>query len=299
MGNIKQNFSIKDLELLSGIKAHTIRMWEKRYSILNPDRTESNIRTYDVSGLQKILNVAFLNENGYKISRISEMNNDEVTDLVQRITTSKSNYDRAIKSMKVAMMNFDQPLFLKTYEGLTESKTFQEIFNDVFVPLMYEIGILWQAGTITPAHEQFISNLVKQKLFINIEKLQTSQPTRKNRVFVLFLPEEEIHDIGLYYLNYELLSYGYKVIFLGQSLPLSDLDFLSKLFEKVSFATYLTVKPDNIEELIIKLHEKTIQNPTSEYFLLGHKAKELLEKGVDLPSGVSAFKDINQLTRSL
>ncbi len=299
MGNIKQNFSIKDLELLSGIKAHTIRMWEKRYGVLNPERTDSNIRTYDISGLQKILNVAFLNENGYKISRISEMNNEEVSDLVQRITTSKSNYDRAIKSLKVAMMNFDQPLFLKTYEGLTNTKTFQEIFNDVFVPLMYEIGILWQAGTITPAHEQFISNLVKQKLFINIEKLQTSQPSRSDRVFVLFLPEEEIHDIGLYYLNYELLSYGYKVIFLGHSLPLSDLDFLSTLYDKVTFATYLTVKPDDIEDLITKLHQKTINNKNSEFFLLGRKAQELLESNVELPSGVIAFKDINQLTRNL
>lgn len=299
MGNIKQNFSIKDLELLSGIKAHTIRMWEKRYGVLNPQRTDSNIRTYDITGLQKILNVAFLNENGYKISRISEMNNSEVSDLVQRITTSKSNYDRAIKSLKVAMMNFDQPLFLKTYQGLTDTKTFQEIFNDVFVPLMYEIGVLWQAGTITPAHEQFISNLVKQKLFINIEKLQTSQPSRTDRVFVLFLPEEEIHDIGLYYLNYELLSYGYKVIFLGHSLPLSDLDFLSTLYDRVTFATYLTVKPDDIEELISKLHEKTIKNKNSEYFLLGRKAIELLESKTELPTGVTAFKDINQLTRNL
>ena len=299
MGNIKQNFSIKDLELLSGIKAHTIRMWEKRYGVLNPDRTDSNIRTYDISGLQKILNVAFLNENGYKISRISEMNNDEVTDLVQRITTSKSNYDRAIKSLKVAMMNFDQPLFLKTYDGLTNTKTFQEIFNDVFVPLMYEIGMLWQSGTITPAHEQFISNLVKQKLFINIEKLQNSQPSRTDRVFVLFLPEEEIHDIGLYYLNYELLSYGYKVIFLGHSLPLSDLDFLSTLYDRVTFATYLTVKPDDIEDLITKLHQKTIKNTNSEFFLLGRKAQELVETNAELPSGVKAFKDINQLTRNL
>lgn len=299
MRNIKQNFSIKDLELLSGIKAHTIRMWEKRYGILNPDRTDSNIRTYDISGLQKILNVAFLNENGYKISRISEMNNNEVSDLVQRITTSKSNYDRAIKSFKVAMMNFDQPLFLKTYEGLTSKKTFQEIFNDVFIPLMYEIGILWQAGTISPAHEQFITNLVKQKLFINIEMLQVSQPSRDDRVFVLFLPEEEIHDIGLYYLNYELLAYGYKVIFLGHSLPLEDLDFLSTLYDEVTFVTYLTVKPDNVEDLVEKLHQKTITNTNSEYWLLGRKAKELINSEFKLPSGVLAFKDINQLTRNL
>jgi len=172
MGNIKQNFSIKDLESLSGIKAHTIRMWEKRYGVLEPERTETNIRNYGVTGLQKILNIAFLNENGYKISRISKLDDEEISDLVQSITTSKSNYSRALKSMKVAMMNFDQPLFLRTYENLLINKTFSEIYEDVFIPLMIETGTLWQAGTITPAHEQFISNLIKQKLFINIEKLQ-------------------------------------------------------------------------------------------------------------------------------
>ncbi|MFN2262215.1 MAG: MerR family transcriptional regulator [Psychroflexus sp.] len=299
MGNIKQNFSIKDLESLSGIKAHTIRMWEKRYGVLQPQRTETNIRSYSVNGLQKILNVAFLNENGYKISRISKMNDDSISELVQSITTSKSNANRALKSFKVAMMNFDQPLFLKTYDNLLTTKTFSEIYNDVFIPLMIDIGMLWQAGTITPAHEQFISNLVKQKLFINIEKLQKEQAPKTDNVFVLFLPSEEIHDIGLYYANYEILAHGYKAIFLGQSTPMEDLTYLSSLFDNTVFISYLTVKPDNVLEYLENFKTEVCAEKDCQYWILGRKAIELLEENKNLPLGIRAFNDISEMTLNL
>lgn len=299
MGNIKQNFSIKDLESLSGIKAHTIRMWEKRYGVLQPERTDTNIRTYGVSGLQKILNIAFLNENGYKISRISKMTDDEIGELVQRITTSKSNTNRAVKSLKVAMMNFDQSLFLRTYDGLLERMTFRDIYNQVFIPLLHEIGMLWQAGTITPAHEQFISSLIKQKLYINIEMLQKEQPSKTDRVFILFLPEEEIHDVGLFYANYEILLHGYKVISLGQSLPMEDLDYLSKIFDHSVFVSYLTVKPENIDEYLKAFTEKICTSNTCEYWILGRKALDILDNNVELPDRVKAFRNINELTLNL
>jgi DNA-binding transcriptional MerR regulator len=299
MGNIKQNFSIKDLESLSGIKAHTIRMWEKRYGVLEPERTETNIRNYGVTGLQKILNIAFLNENGYKISRISKLDDEEISNLVQSITTSKSNYGRALKSMKVAMMNFDQPLFLRTYENLLINKTFSEIYEDVFIPLMIETGMLWQEGTITPAHEQFISNLVKQKLFINIEKLQKENASKTDKVFILFLPDEEIHDIGLYYANYEILSHGYKVIFLGQSLPMQDLTYLSTLYDNPIFVSYLTVKPDHLEQYLIDFKEHICPDGRCEYWLLGRKSIELIENNTKLPEGIRAFRDISELTLNL
>jgi methanogenic corrinoid protein MtbC1 len=274
-------------------------MWEKRYGVLEPERTETNIRNYGVTGLQKILNIAFLNENGYKISRISKLDDEEISDLVQSITTSKSNYSRALKSMKVAMMNFDQPLFLRTYENLLINKTFSEIYEDVFIPLMIETGALWQAGTITPAHEQFISNLIKQKLFINIEKLQKENPSKTDKVFVLFLPDEEIHDIGLYYTNYEILSHGYKVIFLGQSLPMQDLTYLSTLYQNTIFVSYLTVKPDHIEQYLIDFKEHICPDGRCEYWLLGRKSIELIENNIKLPEGIRAFRDISELTLNL
>jgi methanogenic corrinoid protein MtbC1 len=201
--------------------------------------------------------------------------------------------------MKVAMMNFDQPLFLKTYDGLLTNKTFRDIYNDVFIPLLEQIGYLWQSGTITPAHEQFISNLIKQKLFMNIEHLQKVQPIKDDKVFVLFLPEEEIHDIGLFYANYELLSHGYKVIFLGQSLPMEDLSYLSKLFETTVFISYLTTKPENLDEYVEKFTKHICTHKKCEYWILGRKAQEVLDEGKALPERVKAFSSINHLTFSL
>jgi hypothetical protein len=201
--------------------------------------------------------------------------------------------------MKVAMMNFDQPLFLRTYENLLINKTFSEIYQEVFVPLMIEIGTLWQAGTVTPAHEQFISNLIKQKLFINIESLQKEQASKQDKVFVLFLPDEEIHDIGLYYANYEILSHGYKVIFLGQSLPMQDLTYLSTLYDNTIFISYLTVKPDNLEQYLLDFKEHICPDGLCEYWLLGRKSIELIENNTKLPEGIRAFRDISELTLNL
>ena len=197
------------------------------------------------------------------------------------------------------MMNFDQALFLRTYDRLLMYNTFREIYNEVFVPLLAEIGYLWQAGTITPAHEQFISTLIKQKLFLNIEKLQFEKPSKTDKVFILFLPEEEIHDIGLFYTNYELLLLGYKVIFLGQSLPMEDLTYLSKLFDNTIFLSYLTVSPKNVEEYVESFTEKVCNDNTCEYWLLGRKAQEILEKNIELPERVKAFEDINTMTLHL
>lgn len=298
MENIKQNFSIKDLESLSGVKAHTIRMWEKRYGILTPDRTESNIRTYDIKGLQKILNVTFLNDHGYKISRISKLSDDEIASCVQNISISKSDTNRAVKSMKLAMINFNQSLFLRTYDKLTRTYTFRDIYNNVFIPLLKEIGFLWQSDTISPAHEQFISTLVKQKLYINIEELQYEEPQKQDKVFVLFLPDEEVHDIGLFYVNYELLLYGHKVIFLGQSLPKKDLHLFTSMFKNIVFISYFTVKPDNIEKYVAEIKEY-MNSKNSEYWILGRKTNEIIESQIELPSNFKVFRDISEMTLNL
>jgi DNA-binding transcriptional MerR regulator len=184
MNNVKSIFSIKDLENLSGIKAHTIRIWEKRYNILEPMRSTTNIRNYDLSNLQKLLNIVLLHNYGYKISRIAEHSTEKIELLVREIISEKSSKNHAINAFKMAMINFDQALFFNTYNNLLSEKTFREIFYDVVIPLMNEIGLLWQSGTITPAQEHFISFLIKQKLLINTEKIQILEPTRTDKVFV-------------------------------------------------------------------------------------------------------------------
>ncbi len=296
MEHIKQNFSIKDLEHLSGIKAHTIRIWEKRYDILNPERTDTNIRTYNGENLQKLLNIAFLNSHGYKISRISKMQEDEINKLVKRISASASEENRAKNYFKLAMMNFDDRLFQRTYNNLREKRNFREVFHDVFIPLLDEIGLLWQTDTIKPIHEHFIVELIKQKIYLNIADLRSELKEEEDpRLYVLFLPENEIHDIGILYLNYELLNAGKNAIYLGPSLPLDNMDYLMKIHKNLVFVSYLTVSPTNtdIQEFINDFQEKLCQEKDHELLLFGQRTKEIdqlkLKQNIKIPVSIIDF----------
>ena len=271
MNNVKNVFSIKDLENISGIKAHTIRIWEKRYNVLEPMRSDTNIRYYNLVNLQKLLNITLLHDHGYKISRIAKFTEQQIPEAVREIISEKSVKSHAISSFKMAMLNFDQSLFFKTYDTLLSEKSFREVFHEVFIPLMNEIGLLWQSETITPAHEHFISYLIKQKLLINTEKLQVLQPTNDEKVFVLYLPSNEIHELGLMYLNYEILHHGYRSIYLGESIPLDNLKDLKKYFNKVTFISYLTVEPnkDEINHYIKAINDEVLNDENTELWLLG------------------------------
>jgi DNA-binding transcriptional MerR regulator len=269
MNNVKSVFSIKDLENLSGIKAHTIRIWEKRYSVLEPMRTETNIRMYDLANLQKLLNITLLHNYGYKISKISKLSTERIPQLVNEIISEKSAKHHAISSFKMAMMNFDHTLFFSTYNKLLSEKSFREIFYEVFIPLITEIGLLWQTDTINPAHEHFISYLIKQKILTNTEKVQTQEPTREDRVFVLYLPNNEIHELGLMYLNYEILSMGYKTIYLGESVPIDSLRDMKKHFNNITYICYTTVEPNKneINDYIKKLKQEILEESSSLYLI--------------------------------
>ena len=270
MNSVKNIFSIKDLENLSGIKAHTIRIWEKRYAVLSPMRTDSNIRYYDIANLQKLLNITLLHNHGYKISKISKYPPETIPKLVNEIISEKSVRLHAINAFKMAMMNFDQKLFFETYDTLLRNKSFREIFFEVVIPMMEEIGLLWQTNTITPAHEHFFSYLIKQKLLINTEKVQVLAPTKLNKVFVLFLPLNEVHELGLMYLNYEILSAGYKTIYLGESIPLDNLKDLTKYFSNIVYLSSFTVEPtkDDVADYVAEI-ESDVLEADSELWLLG------------------------------
>jgi DNA-binding transcriptional MerR regulator len=276
MNNIKNVFSIKDLENLSGIKAHTIRIWEKRYAVLEPMRTDTNIRLYDLASLQKLLNITLLHNHGYKISKISKFPPEKIPELVNEIISTKSAKNHAISSFKMAMMNFDQTLFFNTYNKLLSEKSFREVFYEVFIPLMSELGLLWQTDTITPAHEHFISYLIKQKLLINTEKVQVVQPTRTDKVFVLYLPMNEVHELGVMYLNYEILAAGYKTIYLGESVPTSSLKDVKKYFDNIVFVSYMTVQPDKekINEYIEDIKNELLDD-TTELWCMGRMTEHI------------------------
>lgn len=294
MNNIKSVFSIKDLENLSGIKAHTIRIWEKRYDILQPMRTDTNIRLYDLASLQKLLNITLLHDYGYKISKIATYPQEKIPSLVREIISSKTAKSHAISEFKMAMMNFDQELFFNTYNWLIAEKSFKEVFHQVFIPLMNELGLLWQSDTITPAHEHFISYLIKQKLLINTEKLQILKQTKLDKVFVLSLPMNEIHELGLMYLNYEILLHGYKTIYLGESMPIENLKDLKKHFDSIVFVSYLTVQPerDILDSYIQKMSDELLDD-TTELWYLGRMVEFI--KKEELSDRISVFNSITEL----
>ena len=299
MNNVKNVFSIKDLENLSGIKAHTIRIWEKRYNVLEPMRSDTNIRSYDIKNLQKLLNIVLLHNYGYKISKIGTLNQEQINKLANDIISEKSAKNHAISTFKMAMMNFDQSLFFNTYNQLLSEKSFREVFYTVFIPLMQEIGFLWQTQTISPAHEHFISYLIKQKLLINTEKVQILEPTKTDNVFVLFLPLNKVHELGLMYLNYEILLKGYQTIYLGESIPTESLLDLKNSYEKISFVSYLTVEPnqEEIDNYMIDIQAKLIENTNHELLLLGRMTQSISSKVIK--NNVHIFNSIEELSNTL
>ncbi|BFP42642.1 MerR family transcriptional regulator [Flavobacteriaceae bacterium GF1] len=295
MNNVKKSFSIRDMENLSGIKAHTIRIWEKRYNLFSPERTVTNIRTYSLKSLQKLLNIVLLYHNGYKISKIAKIPESEIPVLVREIVAKNSEKSHAINAFKLSMINFDQALFFNTYNSLLAERSFREIFIEVFIPLLNELGLLWQTDTISPSHEHFITNLIKQKIYINTEKLQIIEPTRKDKVFVLFLPENEIHELGLLFLNYEINLKGYKAIYLGQTMPIENLVDIIKYYENVHFVSYFTVSPtkDEIEKYIENFEKDVNSLGSSKLWILGHQVQHLLNE--DLPESIRTFNSIERL----
>lgn len=299
MNNVKKFFSIRDLENLSGIKAHTIRIWEKRYNLLSPERTTTNIRTYSLSSLQKLLNVTLLYNNGYKISKIARISENEIPVMVREIVAKNSIKNHAINAFKLAMINFDQTLFYNTYNSLVEDRSFREIFREVFIPLLNELGLLWQTNTISPAHEHFVTSLIKQKTMVNTEKLQATEPTQKDKVFVLFLPENEIHEIGLLFLNYEIILRGFKTIYLGQTMPIDSLKDLLKYYDNLYFLSYFTVEPtkDRLDKYIKTFNKHINQNGNYNLWILGHQIQYL--KKDTLPDSIATFDSIEQCIHHL
>ena len=297
MNNIKQDFTIRDLENISGIKAHTIRIWEKRYNLLAPKRTDTNIRYYSPENLTKLLNIVLLNKNNYKISKIAAMTDEMITTRSRELAFSVATNDEAINSFKVAMFQFDKILFNNTYNKLLHKKTFREIFKDIFIPFLDHIGLLWQTETLLPAHEHFISNLIAQKIQINTEKLQYSI-ANTNKTYVLFLPENEIHELGLMYLNYELVLRGNHTIYLGQSLPLNNLNYFLDSDREICFITSLTIQPydDKIEGYFNEISE-VMKDTNNQFIAVGRKVEKIKE--MQLNENIQLHTSISDLLKLL
>jgi DNA-binding transcriptional MerR regulator len=296
---IKSKFSIKDLENLSGIKSHTIRIWEKRYDLLEPDRTDTNIRSYDLSSLCKILNVSYLKNAGIKISTIASLTTDEIETQVRKLAIRNNKNDLAVQELKLAMINFDQFMFQRVYDSVLKEVGFSGVFYDLFIPFLEELGYLWQSKTINIAHEHFISHLIKQKVLVNLEKVQYQEASNTDKIYVLFLPENEMHDLGLLFLNYELLSKGHKTVYLGASMVLEALPFFKNQGVTPTYITYITVKPTEKElpSFLRKFNRKVAESDDIELWILGHLAQKIKPK--DLSKNQTVFRVISEVIEKI
>lgn len=223
-------FSIKDLENFSGIKAHTIRIWEKRYSILDPNRTDSNIRTYNEYELKKILNVAYLNRNGFKISKIARLNEDELSQKVMTVSSKNDNTDKNFQPGKILMtaIRFNEKLFKETLMSFIKSEGIEDAYCKYIFPLLEKARILWQTGSISRGQEQFVKNTIKQIIIIEDDKLIISTENLRGCVAMINTSENISVENFLFY-KYVLKKRGFEVIFTGGILPPSEVIEIHKI----------------------------------------------------------------------
>ncbi|MCK9400035.1 MAG: MerR family transcriptional regulator [Bacteroidales bacterium] len=288
------HYSIKDLERISGVKAHTIRIWEKRYGIVEPKRTDSNIRFYCDMDVKKLMNVSILLHHGYKISRLASLDPQELSKKVLEVSMISNGHDSQIENLVVAMIEMDESRFEKILNMSIMKEGFENTVFNVLYPFFERIGVLWQAGSINPAHEHFITNLVKQKIYVAIDSIPvpTGNDTKK---ILLFLPEWELHDLGLLVYDYLVKSRGFKVIYLGQNVPEDDVysvtDFLQPDYFLVAFAN--AVDMDNLEAYIKRL---AARYPGKKIFITGHQTTGLT---CALPSNITIINSALQFSSEI
>ncbi|MFW6371061.1 MAG: MerR family transcriptional regulator [Bacteroidota bacterium] len=214
-------YSIKDLEVLSGIKAHTIRIWEKRYNLLVPERTETNIRYYSDDDLRRMLNVSLLVRNGYKISKVARWDEEAINNAVLEVSQTKTSESDYIDRLILYMINFDNISFYNLITRIIEEKGIEEATSKVFFEFFIKVGIYWQVGSIFPAQEHYVTNIFRQKIISEIDK--SGITNKRNQNILFFLPDKELHELSLLFYHYLAQQLGYHVIYLGQFVPWDDL----------------------------------------------------------------------------
>lgn len=291
------NYSIKELENLSGIKAHTIRIWEKRYGIIKPARTNTNIRYYCDSDLKRLLNIAILNRHGIRISEISKLSDEEMAEKVMNVSSDSSNAESNIENLIIAMVELDESKFDRILSRYIMHEGFENSVLKVVFPFFEKIGLLWQTGAINPAHEHFVSNLFRQKLMVAIDNIRVPD-MKTSKKFILFLPEGEYHELALLFYNYLIKKSGNLVYYLGSSVPFNDLVETNRMVSADFLFTSLTSSL-NKEEVTNYLNNISKTFPTQKIFVAGFQIKENFK---DLPSNVMKAlspEDFMEILRSI
>lgn len=222
-----QNFSIRQIELLTGIKSHTLRIWEQRYDFFKAQRKESNLRFYTNEDLKKLLCISFLYHNGWKISKIAALPDEAIRTEAEKIPLAEGNYATAIQQLLKAAVEFNEAAFVAILNELIGKIGFERVITGVCYPYMVRVGLLWDTNRIIPAQEHFSSYIVQNKIISETEKLSSSQSGEPE--IVLFCPENEFHEMPLLFINYMLRKRGWRVLYLGINVKLDDLKEVAQL----------------------------------------------------------------------
>ena len=251
-----EEYSIKDLEKITGIKSHTIRIWEKRYKIFCPKRTSSNLRIYCNDDLKKLMSINTLLKYGYRISQIASFSDEEIKEKLTQLIQSKTNTNVIVENLIVALFDIDEEKFDKLYTRSILQYGFEETFIKIICPLFKKVELLWQIGKVNQIHKNFISNFIRRKIIIAIDAQIVSQ--QKDKTFLFFLPEGEFNDIKLLFFLYFVKKKSYKTIYLGENVSLKDLeevftgktiDYLIFSFEKIKNVLVINDYLKKIENL--------------------------------------------------
>lgn len=255
------SFTIKDLENLSGIKAHTIRIWEQRYQFLKPSRTETNIRYYSCDELKKLLNIALLNKYGFKISHIDKMRDEELREKIMSLSGPEALQERIINDLIQSMIDLDMDKLEETLDRYINTKGVERAITQIIFPFLEKIGVLWLTNHINPAQEHLVTNIIRQKLIVGIEQVRSSLKVDKS--VLLFLPEGEHHEIGLLFVCYLLRSRGVHVIYLGANVPLNDVEYVVTLKKPDYLFSHLTsvTHKFNFEKFLTAVTKKFTDTP--------------------------------------
>src|SRR5882757_1645792 len=284
-------FTIKDLENLSGIKAHTIRIWEQRYNFLKPCRTETNIRYYCNQELKTILNISLLNKFGYKISQIDKMSEQELMTRIFSLSAKEARHEKILNDLVIHMIDLDIEPFEQVLDHYIMSNGIDASMRQVIFPFLHRIGILWLTNHIHPAQEHLVSNIIRQKLMVGIEKAASPSPADVHKTVLLFLPEGEYHELGLLYVYYLLKSHGARVLYLGADMPLKDLEFVCKFKNPDYLYTHLTGIAGNFN--FEKFLSQTSHHiPDIPLVISGQLARTQMRK---IPSGVNFRRSLPEV----
>jgi DNA-binding transcriptional MerR regulator len=235
-------FSISDLEQLSGVKAHTIRMWEQRYNLLSPVRTATNIRTYCDDDLRRLLNVSTLCGRGQRISQVARLTDAEISEAVLACRDDIHDYHLQVNALLAAMLGFDEPGLNQLLDEATHNLGFEQMMLSVAYPLLQRIGLMWLAGTVDISQEHMLAHLLRQKILAATDALPSVPATARR--WVLFLPADEMHELALLFMNYALRARGHHTLYLGQNLPNSGLTEVGASYQPDGVVVVLTTQPE-------------------------------------------------------